>query len=67
MQAMTTFDERSSTIAQAARAAATHRARPADELYEFRRYNYADGWDSDDAALGWVDDEIVRGSSRRLH
>ena len=47
--------------------AAARRLRASDELYEFRRYNYADGWDSDDAALGWVDDEIVSTRKRRLH
>jgi hypothetical protein len=45
--------------------------RASDELYEFRRYNYADGWDDDDAALGWVDESIVntrtRTRTRRLH
>jgi len=46
---------------------AARTARASDDLYEFRRYNYADGWDSDDAALGWVDDEIVRSAARRLH
>ncbi|HEY4583549.1 MAG TPA: hypothetical protein VIG88_11925 [Lysobacter sp.] len=37
----------------------------ARDLYEFRRYHYADGWDDDDAALGWVDAEIVSGPRRR--
>ena len=37
-----------------------------EDLYEFRRTNYADGWDSDDADLGWVDEELV-GRTRRLH
>ena len=40
----------------------------ASDLYEFRRYHYADGWDDDDAALGWVDAEIVSDTRRRtLH
>lgn len=39
--------------------------RAAQELDEFRRYNYADGWDSDDADLGWVDEEIVSTPRRR--
>jgi hypothetical protein len=48
--------------------APVRKARASDELYEFRRYNYADGWDDDDAALGWVDAEIVSGPRRRtLH
>ena len=66
MHATTTLDERSSANTTA-REAAARRTRASDDLYEFRRYNYADGWDSDDAALGWVDDEIVSAKSRRLH
>lgn len=67
MHATTTFDDRTNTTQAMVRETAPRRVRASDELYEFRRYNYADGWDSDDAALGWVDDEIVRGGSRRLH
>ena len=37
-----------------------------EDLYEFRRTNYADGWDSDDADLGWVDQELVV-RRRRAH
>lgn len=40
-------------------------AREATDLYEFRRVNYADGWDGDDADLGWVDEEIVKRPRRR--
>ncbi|WP_133477951.1 hypothetical protein [Cognatilysobacter segetis] len=66
MHATTETAARPSTTATLP-AAPVRKARASDELYEFRRYNYADGWDSDDAALGWVDDEIVSAKSRRLH
>ena len=68
MHATTTLNHSTNTAQAMAREATPRRPRATDELYEFRRYNYADGWDSDDAALGWVDDEIVQsGTRRRLH
>lgn len=33
---------------------------------EFRTFDYTRGWDEEDADLGWVDADVVRGS-RRLH
>lgn len=38
----------------------------ADAAFEFRTYDYTRGWDEEDADLGWVDADVVRGS-RRLH
>jgi hypothetical protein len=67
MQAITTFDERATAQPMPVREAAARRMRATDELDDFRRYNYADGWDSDDAALGWIDEALVSGSKRRLH
>lgn len=51
------------SIRAAARAALLARAA---ELDEFRRVDYSAGWDPDDALLGWVDEDVVRGA-RRLH
>ncbi|TZF90644.1 hypothetical protein [Cognatilysobacter lacus] len=65
MKAITTSTERAKPAAT--RDAPERRVRVSDELYEFRRYNYAEGWDSDDVALGWVDESIVELGSRRLH
>lgn len=56
-------------LANAGGAGAAPRYRPAtsaEELYEFRTFSYTKGWDEDDAELGWVDEDVVRGS-RRLH
>lgn len=64
MQTMTlTADTTAMSREPAPRAA----ARTGEDLYEFRRYNYADGWDSDDADLGWVDEDIVGPRTRRVH
>jgi hypothetical protein len=63
MQAITDTD-RSATVRREANEARRVRVEASD-LYEFRRYHYADGWDDDDAALGWVDAEIVSGTRRR--
>lgn len=41
------------------------RVRADAELQDFRCYDYSQGWDDDDAALGWVDEEIVRTTPRR--
>lgn len=41
-------------------------AAQASDLYEFRTYAYTDGWDSDDAELGWVDADVVR-ETRQSH
>lgn len=35
------------------------------EFDEFRRVDYTQGWDTDDALLGWIDDDVVRGSRRK--
>jgi hypothetical protein len=67
MQAITTLEPRSTAQPMAMREATTRRMRAREELDDFRRYNYADGWDSDDAALGWIDEALVSGSKRRLH
>lgn len=34
--------------------------------FEFRTVDYSTGWDDEDADLGWVDADVVRGA-RRLH
>lgn len=44
---------------------AAARVRADAELQDFRRYDYCQGWDDDDAALGWVDEEIVHATPRR--
>ncbi|GAB6195361.1 hypothetical protein [Lysobacter xanthus] len=31
------------------------------------RDHFADGWDSDDAMLGWVDETVLRSRRPRLH
>ncbi|MGY3266355.1 MULTISPECIES: hypothetical protein [unclassified Lysobacter] len=57
-------------VAETSRTAAPVRTRVIArlELDDFRRTNYADGWDDDDAALGWVDEDIVtRGKKRTAH
>lgn len=58
---------RSDTVArtrlQAARDASMWAGDAADDA---RRYMYTEGWDRDDAELGWVDLDVVSGS-RRLH
>lgn len=33
---------------------------------DVRRFDYTEGWDDDDAALGWVDPDAVR-RAPRLH
>lgn len=33
---------------------------------DFRTYAYTEGWDEDDAELGWVDHEVVQ-APRRMH
>lgn len=38
----------------------------AAELDDARRYRFTDGFDADDADLGWVDVDVVR-EPRRLH
>lgn len=48
----------------AARVRAPLYARDA-EFDEFRRVDYTQGWDTDDALLGWIDDDVVRGSRRK--
>ena len=63
---MHVIDRNADLAATAAPAAKQAARRAADELYEFRRYDYSAGWDDDDADLGWVDEEIV-GTKRRLH
>lgn len=63
MQTIT--DTRSSTTAASETREPRRMRVEANDLYEFRRYHYADGWDDDDAALGWVDAEIVSGTRRR--
>ncbi|WP_407908423.1 hypothetical protein [Lysobacter claricitrinus] len=40
-------------------------ARADIEAYEFRRVDYTDGWDDDDAALGWIDVEVMKRGTRR--
>ena len=62
MQTMTDTDR--STNARRSAPEARRVRIEANDLYEFRRYHYADGWDDDDAALGWVDAEIVSGTRR---
>ncbi len=37
-----------------------------DATDDARRYMYTEGWDADDAELGWVDAEVVS-RPRRLH
>ncbi len=49
---------------QAARDASTWKHDAASD--DARRYLYTEGWDRDDAELGWVDIDVVSGS-RRLH
>ena len=51
------------THLQAARDASMWAGDAADDA---RRYMYTEGWDRDDAELGWVDLDVVSGS-RRLH
>ncbi|GAB2512158.1 hypothetical protein [Lysobacter humi (ex Lee et al. 2017)] len=36
------------------------------EADDVRRFDYTEGWDDDDAALGWVDADAVR-RAPRLH
>jgi hypothetical protein len=67
MHATTTFEPRTTTSQATAQEAGARRVRASDELYDFRRYNYADGWDSDDAALGWIDESLVTRDTRRVH
>ena len=38
-----------------------------DEADDILRDHFADGWDSDDAMLGWVDETMVGRRARRLH
>lgn len=52
------------TAATIARGRAPVFARDAD-FDEFRRVDYTQGWDTDDALLGWIDDDVVRGSRRQ--
>lgn len=61
----TTTTSRMNPPAPPARARAPLFARDAD-FDEFRRVDYSAGWEEDDALLGWVDDDVVKGS-RRLH
>ena len=35
-----------------------------ESVDDARRYMYTEGWDKDDAELGWVDLEVVSGSRR---
>lgn len=58
--------DRTAELSTSAAAQAAARRASSEDLYEFRRYDYSAGWDSDDADLGWVDEEIV-GTRRRLH
>lgn len=64
--AMHVIDRTADLAAATASVAQQVARRAAQELDEFRRYDYSAGWDSDDADLGWVDEEIV-GTRRRLH